>query len=281
MLTRPIFVVGLQKSGTSLLQRLLTTSGIAHDPFRGSEGDAFWGNEPPFEPTGDPAGVLYQRHHGDRGHRLTCDDATPEAIALLHDRMAALRDAARPLVNKNPYNAVRIPWLRSVFPDALVVAVTRAPVPNVYSLAKKHVLQETGRPPEHGWWGVKPPGWHELVQPDKVVQSARQWAAVNRILTEDGADLVVGYASLCGDPEMVLRSVEAAAGLAPVPALALPELRCHDGEYRTGSRLRSKNRYFRETGSLTTPAHEPVEFPPFTPEQIEAVESIVRYEESR
>ena len=68
----------MQKSGTSLLQRLLTTSGVAHDPFRGSEGDAFWGNEPPFEPAGDPVGLLYQRHNGERGHRLTGDDATPE-----------------------------------------------------------------------------------------------------------------------------------------------------------------------------------------------------------
>ena len=91
----------------------------------------------------------------------------------------------------------------------------RAPVPNVYSLAKKHVPQETGRPPQEGWWGVKPPGWRALVDPDKVAQSARQWAAVNRILAEDGADLVVGYATLCSDPETVLRSVEAAAARLP------------------------------------------------------------------
>lgn len=269
---RPILVVGVQKSGTSLLQRLLATTGIAHDPFRGKEADDFWGNEPPFDPVGEPVGRLYQRHGGDRGHRLERADATAADAALLAERLEPLRHPERPVVNKNPYNSVRLPWLRAVLPGVLVVATVRAPVPNVYSLAKKHAPQEVGKPPEEGWWGVKPPGWRDLLDDDKVAQSAAQWVAVNRILLADGPDLVVGYAELCRDPERVLRAVEAAAGAPPLPALDLPELRCHDDEHRRGARLRSKNRYFHETGTLATPVEEPVEFPPFTAEEVAAVE---------
>lgn len=269
---RPILVVGLQKSGTSLLKRLLVTTGIAADPFGGKEADWLWGNEPPLSPAGEPVGRLYQRAFGERGHRLERGDATGAHAALLAERLDPLRDALRPVVNKNPYNSVRIPWLRAVLPDAVIVGAVRTPVANVYSLVKKHQPQDVGRPPEEGWWGVKPPAWRALVQDDKIAQSAAQWAAVNRIMLADRPDLVVDYASLCRDPEPVLRAIEAAADAPPLPGLDVPELRCYDDEYTRGSRLRSKNRYFRETGTLATPADEPLEFPPFGRDEVAAIE---------
>ena len=47
--SRLLLVVGLQKSGTTLLGRLLERLEMVAKPLR-SEGDAFWGNEPPFAP---------------------------------------------------------------------------------------------------------------------------------------------------------------------------------------------------------------------------------------
>ena len=120
-------------------------------------------------------------------------------------------------------------------------------------------------------------GWRSLIGPDKLLQSARQWAAVNALLLEerDDVDLVVPYALLCGDPGRVLHAIrELAGGGAPGTPLEVPELRCHDEEYRTGSRLRSKNRYWRERGSLETPAREPAEFPPLRQAQVEAVRAL-------
>jgi hypothetical protein len=75
----------------------------------------------------------------------------------------------------------------------------------------------------------------------------------------------------------------------PNGELPIPELRCYDDEYRTGSRLRSKNwptrRRLRERqrvgGSLATPEDEEVEFPPFTSGQIEAVKLVTVEVESR
>ena len=149
------------------------------------EGKEVWGDDPPFAPEAFPAGSFYQRDGGLRGHELGAAEATPEVVEHLRTYLA---DAARPgkaLVLKNPYNTVRAPWLRAALPEARIVAVVRRPLPNVFSLAKKHAENpHVHRGPEEGWWGVKPAGWRDLVADDKVVQSARQWDRVNARLAE-------------------------------------------------------------------------------------------------
>jgi hypothetical protein len=80
-----------------------------------------------------------------------------------------------------------------------------------------------------------------------------------------------------------------ATGNPPQRELPVPELRCYDDEYRTGSRLRSKNwptrrklrQQQRARGSLDTSEAEEVEFPPFTSGQIEAIELITAEVEAR
>jgi hypothetical protein len=68
------------------------------------------------------------------------------------------------IANKNPYNAVRVPWLKCLFPESFIVAMVRQPVANVFSLTKRFVPQQRGLPPEEGWWGVKPAGWRAMVR---------------------------------------------------------------------------------------------------------------------
>lgn len=271
-----VVIVGLQKSGTSLLIRLLEQVGLARNPFRG-EGAEFWGDVPPINPVAFPAGALYQAHEGRRGHELDDADATPDVVEHLRRGVReARRTPGEVLVTKNPYNSVRVAWVRAALPRATIVAVVRAAVPNAYSLAKKYVPHEQrGRPPEQGWWGVKPAGWERLVGEDKLVQSARQWVAVNDRLFEapDQLDVVIDYARLCAEPAQAVAAVAAAVEVEG-PDAVLPALRCHDGEYRTGSRLRSKNRYYRERGDLETPASEPIEFPALSDEEVAAVERI-------
>ena len=81
-LKRIIHVAGLQKSGTSLLVRLLENTGMAE--FLGgrgkTEGGIDWGNRPSFAPTAFPAGVIYQRNSGAEGHEIGAGDATPDAV---------------------------------------------------------------------------------------------------------------------------------------------------------------------------------------------------------
>src|SRR5688572_27383459 len=140
---QPLFIVGLQKSGTTLLTRLLLETGVVEKPFR-AEGDEFWGNTPPFAPVGSPAGVVYQRTGGERGHVMEASDATAEVVQTMRERFDALSVQAPIILNKSPYNTVRLPWLRAVFPESVIVAMVRAPAANVFSLCKKFHPHEQG-----------------------------------------------------------------------------------------------------------------------------------------
>ena len=134
----------------------------------------------------------------------------------------------------------------------MIVAVVRRPLPNTFSLLKKHVENpHVHRGPEEGWWGVKPAGWRGMVADDKVVQSAHQWAGVNGKLWDDRAqvDLIVPYHDLCIDPAgYVARIGELATGT-PVTG-DFPPLEALDDEYERGGPLESANRVFKRTGSL-------------------------------
>ena len=246
-----ILVVGLQKSGTSLMLRLLTRLEGFSNPVR-REGKEFWGDDPPFSPEGFPAGTLYQRHGGARGHELGAEDATPEVVEHLRSGLESSAGDARALVLKNPYNTVRVPWLRAVFPSAQIVAVVRRPLPNVFSLLKKHVDNpHTHRGPEEGWWGVKPAGWRELLGAGSVERAARQWERVNRRLWEDRkiVDRIVPYHELCSEPQRIVGEI-AEAAVGERPSLEIPPLAALDDEYERGGPLESANRVFKRTQSV-------------------------------
>jgi hypothetical protein len=248
-----VFIVGLQKSGTTLMTRLLNRTGLVALPWNG-EGNDFWGNEPPFSPTEHPAGAVFQRHQGELGHEIGADDATPEVRELLGRRLLALPAADTAFIaNKSPYNVVRLPWLRALFPDARIVAMVRRPVSNVFSLLKKHSPSEAivvG--PEEGWWGVKPAGWRSHVDDGVIERCAWQWTAVNRKLHNDRSyvDEVVAYHDLCREPTPIVERV--LRRTLPEP---LPPTRCFDDEFERGSEIRSKNRYFLKA----VPEDEPIE----------------------
>ncbi|MGI9020611.1 MAG: sulfotransferase family protein [Solirubrobacterales bacterium] len=272
-----MLVVGLQKSGTSLLLRLLSQTKAFRNPVR-FEGRELWGDDPPFAPEAFPAGVFYQRAGGAGGHELGAAEATEEVRAHLS---AALAEAARPgkaLVLKNPYNTVRVPWLRAALPGAVIVGVVRRPLPNVFSLFKKHVENpHVHRGPEEGWWGVKPAGWRELIDGDRVLQAARQWARVNGKLWADRADVerIVPYHELCAEPGRFVAAIAELAGSAAVEG-EFPQLEALDDEHERGGPLESANRVFKRTGSLDLAGAERDEawLEPFTDHQRAVVREV-------
>jgi hypothetical protein len=270
-----VFIVGLQKSGTTLMTRLLNRTGLVALPWNG-EGNDFWGNEPPFSPTEHPAGSIYQRRGESRGHEIDAAAATGEVRDLLARRLRELPEVSEPVIaNKNPYNVVRLPWLRALFPDARIVAMIRRPVPNVFSLLKKHTPSETiVAGPEDGWWGVKPAGWGDHVEDDVVERCAWQWAAVNQKLDADRSyvDEVVAYHDLCRDPTAIVTRI-----LGRPLAEALPPTRCFDDEFLRGSELRSKNRYFWKP----VPADEPIEMVALDTRTVAAIRRVCGGTEAR
>jgi hypothetical protein len=241
-----ILVVGLQKSGTFLLRQLLAESGLVEHPFAEGEAQDFWGNVPPFTPRGFPAGRIYQRSGGEMGHEIGEQDATEEIKNCLQERLGNLQIKSSVIINKNPYNVVRIPWLRKLFPDSIIVGIVRKPVPNVFSLLKRFIHRQGYRyEPEEGWWGVKPRNWRQLIDNNKVIQCARQWKAINGKLLQDRdlLNLIVGYDQVCSSPlgtvEKILSLIE---GTDVKVSVDYPVLQCFDDEYQRGARLLSKKR---------------------------------------
>jgi hypothetical protein len=267
---RLILVTGLQKSGTSLLLRLLVEhTSLAENPFDGIEGHAFWGNLPSHAPRQFPSGTIYSRHSGNAGHEISADAADQRVRRVLEDRLASLTTCKPAIVNKSPYHSVRLPWLKAIFPGSLIVVVVRRPVPNIYSLSKKYLREDERHRPwrEDRWYGVKPRGWRSLLSDDLHAQCANQWCAVMQKLWEDRAhvDLLVGYHHLCVDPAGVVRRIlREACGREPCMAGRFPILRCSDDEYLRGAPLRSKN----EVDRLDLIAPEPIELPPLSAGEI-------------
>lgn len=247
-----VLVLGLQKSGTSLLLRLLSDTKGFRNPVR-FEGKELWGDDPPFAPEAFPAGSFYQRGGGERGHELGAAEATDEVAEHLRAELAEISKPGKAIVLKNPYNTVRAPWLRALFPEAQIVAVVRRPLPNVFSLLKKHAENPHVHrgPEEGGWWGVKPAGWRQLRSDDAVVQCARQWERVNAKLWADREliDRIVPYHELCAEPERVVAEIAEALGR-DVPKMDFPALSAQDDEHLRGGALESANKVYKRTGSL-------------------------------
>ncbi len=244
-IARPVLIVGLQKSGTTLLTRLCQQLPGWRNPLPG-EGREFWGDDPPFNPQAEPTGLLYQSHRGARGHVLQAADFQVAHQQLLTDRLRACSADAEVLVLKNPFNTLRLPWLAEMFPQALRIAMIREPVANVFSLSKKfHDHPDRGLGPDQGWWGVKPAGWQQQVEAPLLQRLAWQWNAVNAHLldTLGEQDLLIRYADLCANPRAVLQEIARRLGRAPdAQHLELPPLSCFDDEPRQGGALRSRNR---------------------------------------
>lgn len=245
-----LFVTGLQKSGTSLLNRLLMSQPTITNPFL-PEGKAFWGDDPPFNPELSPCGTIFQSHQGTHGHHISIEDYTSSDQTLLQSRIDAAKVRTPVLLNKNPYLSVRLPWVKKVFPDSVIICIFRKPEANIFSLLKKYHLNEPNQTED--WWGVKPLNWQSLVNENKLKQTVKQWNAVNNQLLADidCIDFLLEYSSLCNNPLASIQNILKCANT-PNHEMVLPDhkLTCMDNEYLTGGTLESKNKQLRQTNGF-------------------------------
>ncbi|HHL31071.1 MAG TPA: sulfotransferase [Oceanospirillales bacterium] len=257
-----LFIIGMQKSGTSLFNRMLMRQDCLCNPFL-PEGKFFWGDNPPFTPTDQPCGVLYQKHKGDHGHYLDDTDATDEDRLLLLSRIKQADIKEPILMNKNPYNSVRIKWLKTLFPQGKIIAIYRNPVANIYSLLKRYNKQNQGVGPENGWWGIKPRHWQNMLSDNKISQCIQQWNAVNQEILNNVQllDMLVNYDDLCSDPNAIIQQSIHAFGSYHLSD-RFQNIKNMNGEYLTGSRLMSKNKELkRQQGFDLSQLQEVIEFP--------------------
>jgi hypothetical protein len=186
---RPVFIVSPPRSGSTLLFETLA----------GAPGVFTIGDESHSLIEGVPGLAPSQRGHA--SNRLLAADATQEVSGRLRARfLDALRDregrppdaGSRPrMLEKTPKNALRIPFLREVFPGARFIYLHRDPRQVLGSMIDGW---ESGRfvmyPNLPGWQGLPwsfllTPDWRALSGRDLGEIVAQQWHKATDILLDD------------------------------------------------------------------------------------------------
>jgi hypothetical protein len=237
--TQPIVITGLQKSGTTLMRRLLQDALNVPECLPG-EALEFWG-----EATSGSATVFGLGPRGRQGHAYQADELKPMHAEELAKKLRALPALPPFLIFKNPYHSVRLSWVRKLLPHAFIICMTRDPVSNSYSLLKKYAA--TG----DEWWGVKPDGWPDLVRENKLEQASLQWQMVTEAILRDRhhIDLLIDYAHLSTSPEDVIEAICRCLGVSCPQLKPRIAVENRNGEYLTGAPALSRNRAGTYKGS--------------------------------
>jgi len=239
---RPVFVIGCNNSGTTILWRALA----AHPELasHGREGQLIDGLPSRFGPPLDCAWRLWAsrlmrvggRSMLDLHARTEHDVVEADADRLDHAYARALGDSGR-LVEKSPPNTIRTRYLQAVFPDATFVGIVRAPLPVVEGICRTNERL--------GSYGL-----------GSVALAADHWASANGRLLEDSAHLrrllLLRYDDLVNDPAATLAHAFEFIGVAP--PWPLPPDMDRDRDARQASRLPSRARRFAAfaTGEVAT-----------------------------
>lgn len=221
---RPVIILAAPRSGSSLVFETLaqspdlyTVGGESHRQF-------------------ESIPALRADTHRYSSGRLDRRDATPEILAALRGSFAqSIRDRdGRPpsaaasavrLLEKTPKNALRVPLLEMLFPDAVYIFLYRDPRENVSSIIEGW---ESGRfimyPDLPGWPGppwsfLLVPGWRELAGQPLAAIAAAQWQRTLATLLDDLEAVprrrvhALAYHDFLSDPEDSVARICAFAGI--------------------------------------------------------------------
>ena len=207
---RPVFVVSSPRSGSSLLFETLARS------------PGLWtiGGESHLLIESVPG--LHPAQHNWDSNRLDATDATPDAVAGLHQRfLEQLRDrngnpvpgGAVRMLEKTPKNSLRVPLLAEAFPDARFVYLYRDPRETISSMLD---AWKSGRFATYrelpGWNGpawslLLTPGWRDLAGASLGEIVTTQWSTATALLLDDLEALdpdrwcVTSYDRILDDPQ--------------------------------------------------------------------------------
>lgn len=192
---RPIFIVSAPRAGSTLLFE--TLSQFSELWSTGEENHALLEDLPGLHP----------RDHGFDSNRLSAADATADIKSRLlraftrklqnreqHyylDSPAAERAGSIRFLEKTPKNALRIPFIKALFPDALFVYLYRSYPGNISSLvdgwrSKRFIAYRNLPGFENRHWSfLLIPGWRELHKRSIADIAAQQWQVTNQIIRQD------------------------------------------------------------------------------------------------
>ena len=222
---RPIFVLGVPRSGTSLVFRLLAaSSALGALPREGHD--------------------LWRAFHHPRYSGWRSDDVGPGAVRpgerRFVDAYLSAHFPERRFVEKTPENSLRVPYLLDLYPDASFVVVWRDPLDVVSSLVEgwrdpqgrfrsyfvPERLESPGYPHPRRWCFALIEGWRELRTEPIPSIAFEQWRTMAEALV--GARGLVAperwteihLEDLLASPELVLDRLVSALDLPPEPILA-------------------------------------------------------------
>jgi Sulfotransferase family/Aspartyl/Asparaginyl beta-hydroxylase len=221
-LTRPVFIMAAPRSGSSLLFETLASS----DQIVTLGGEAHWLIETIAELAPGAPGV--------DSNRLLAAQATPAIIERIRSQILerlvdrrgerVLDAAGRLFLEKTPKNALRIPFLNRIFPDARFIFLWREPRGNLSSIMEAwksgkwqtYPMLDGFEPP---WSLLLPPGWQEKRGKPLAELAAFQWNATNTTVLDDLAAIPesrwtsVAYGSFLSNPAAVIRRLCAFLGM--------------------------------------------------------------------
>ena len=225
MIERPVFVVAPPRSGAQAVLRALAG---APGAFTASAADGAGPLEGIFEL--EPANREWD------SNRLTAGDAQPRVVEELRGRLKTSltdRDGNRPgldatglrWVDATPRNALRVPFLAAIAPDARFVYVYRDPAETLPGMRQAWESGEAVTYPELPDWPGPPwslplvDGWRELAGLDLNEIVAEQWARIASTVLDDLGALphdhwcVADWEALINDPKQEVERICAFVGL--------------------------------------------------------------------
>ena len=208
MFDRPVFIIAMPRSGSTLLFDLLKV----HPKL------ASWGDEayPPWTAVDPELGS------GELGDALRVE--TPDAdaykrtmrsgVAAHHGRVPW---RAR-LLDKTPPTVLRVPALQAMFPDAVFIHLVRDAPDNIASLleGREQGLAIRDWPQRNGleWHFLMPPGWQAHLGETPAEQFAWQWREGTATPLRDLSDCArIRYEDLVAQPEQAVEDLLEYAGL--------------------------------------------------------------------
>ena len=150
---RPIFIIGSPRSGTTLLGKLLA----AHP-------DLAYAEEPR---------LVWRQGNDGRSDYLRPEHARPGVVRGIHDTFDRLveRGGKTRLLEKTPSNALRLDFMRTVYPDGVFVHVLRNAYDAVLSIRTYSQQHRTGVPKAAALKRLKE------IRPGQIPHYAREAAA--------------------------------------------------------------------------------------------------------